>query len=215
MEEYLNNITSNPLFKNIDDILHCLSQLTTTITYFQENQSIIFSGQTITQVGIILEGDAIVYKEHINGEQLIISNLVSNDLFSEAFLGANHLLSPISIKATTKTTVLFIDYKSLHLDHHYQIPILKNLLEIISLKSLMLTQKLMIMQAKTLQAKILLYLELNSQGQKIINIPFNHEQFAQYLGVDRSSLSRTLSLMKKNKQIDYYKNMYEILKSDK
>lgn len=44
-----------------------------------------------------------------------------------------------------------------------------------------------------------------------ITIPFNRDELANYLSVDRSALSRELANMKKENIIDYHKNVFKLL----
>ena len=47
-----------------------------------------------------------------------------------------------------------------------------------------------------------------SSKERIITIPYNRLAMADYLGVDRSALSRELSKMKADGLIDYHKNTF-------
>ena len=48
-------------------------------------------------------------------------------------------------------------------------------------------------------------------ASKIFDIPYNRQQLADYLGVDRSALSSELSRMQKDGIISYYKNTFKLL----
>ena len=78
----------------------------------------------------------------------------------------------------------------------------------------MLTQKNGIYYKKTTREKFLSYLSAQSmkQNSQRIIIPFNRQQLADYLSVDRSALSNELSKMQKDGIISYHKNEFYLMK---
>lgn len=78
----------------------------------------------------------------------------------------------------------------------------------------MLTQKMEHIMKKTTKEKILSYLSAQSmkQNSQRILIPFNRQQLADYLSVDRSALSNELSKMQKEGMISYHKNEFYLIK---
>lgn len=46
---------------------------------------------------------------------------------------------------------------------------------------------------------------------KVFDIPFDRQQMADYLNLERTALSKELSRMKREKIIDFKKNHFEIL----
>ena len=54
-------------------------------------------------------------------------------------------------------------------------------------------------------------MEAERQGSRRFEIPYNRQQLADYLSLDRSALSRELGNMKRDGLLDYRKN-YFVLK---
>ena len=77
----------------------------------------------------------------------------------------------------------------------------------------MLTQKMEHIMKKTTREKYF-YLSAQSmkQNSQRILIPFNRQQLADYLSVDRSALSNELSKMQKEGMISYHKNEFYLIK---
>jgi CRP-like cAMP-binding protein len=90
---------------------------------------------------------------------------------------------------------------------------IKNALRILAEKNLFLDNKLYYISHKTIRDRIQSYLEDQESfhGASEFEIPFNREQLADFLCVDRSALSRELSNMKKEKLIDYKRNWFQVL----
>ena len=66
-----------------------------------------------------------------------------------------------------------------------------------------------IISLKSIRAKVLRYLAsfVPEQGKKI-TIPFNREEMADYLCVERSALSHELARMQRDGLIEYRKNRF-------
>ena len=79
-------------------------------------------------------------------------------------------------------------------------------------KNLMLTKKMDIITPKSLRERVMVYLSQESvkQGSRTITVPFNRQQMADYLSVDRSALSAELSRMQRDGVISYEKNRFTI-----
>ena len=52
---------------------------------------------------------------------------------------------------------------------------------------------------------------ISEQGSNKVVSPFDRQQLADYLNLDRSALSKELGKMKKDGLIEYHKNTFEIM----
>ena len=88
--------------------------------------------------------------------------------------------------------------------------LLRNLLQVMALKNLNLTRKISHITPRSIRERMLAYLsnEAVRQGTMDFRIPFNRQQLADYLSVDRSALSAELSKMKREGLLDYQKNHF-------
>ena len=76
----------------------------------------------------------------------------------------------------------------------------------------MLSQHIFPISNKTIRNKVLPYLsfmKLETQNSTF-KIPFDRQQMADYLNVERSALSKELSKMKSEGLIDYHKNTFTV-----
>ena len=66
------------------------------------------------------------------------------------------------------------------------------------------------MGKRNTRQKILSYLSTESmkQGKLSFDIPYDRQQLADYLGVDRSAMSNELSKMQRDGLLTYYKNEF-------
>ena len=86
-----------------------------------------------------------------------------------------------------------------------------NLLGIISNKNESLIRKVDITSHRSVRGKILLYLAYESREKgKSFNIPLNRQELADYICVDRTTLSSTLSTLQKEGLIKTEKAHFEL-----
>lgn len=85
--------------------------------------------------------------------------------------------------------------------------IIENLFHLLLLNNQSLYQKIDLVAQKNLKEQLLYYLEVQAQKNNAthFSIPFSRQELAEYLGVDRSALSRELAKMKAERLIDYKK----------
>ena len=80
-------------------------------------------------------------------------------------------------------------------------------------KNLVLNNRLELISKKTTRAKLTSYL-LHTMGAELksnVSIPYNRNQLAEYLGVNRSAMSKELCAMRAEGILDFRKNNFEIL----
>lgn len=89
---------------------------------------------------------------------------------------------------------------------------IQNLLFSIAARTLAMTRKIEHMSKKSLRGKILSYLssEAIRTGKREFQIPYNRQQLAEYLSVDRSALSAELGRMQKDGILEFQKNRFRL-----
>lgn len=220
MEKYFEIIKKCPLFldieeKELDELLKCLLAYT---KQFRNNDFIFSVGQPVSHIGIVLSGKVHVIQEDFWGNRTILAQIGSRGLFGEAFSSAGIEKMPVSVVATSDCEILFIDYKRIITTCSaacvFHTGLIKNMMKILAAKNIMLTQKMEFVTRKTTREKLIAF--LSAQAQKSASskfvIPFNRQQLADYLSVDRSAMSNELSKMKDQGIIIYHKNEFELLK---
>lgn len=86
-------------------------------------------------------------------------------------------------------------------------------MQILAGKNLMLARKIDHLSRRTTREKLLAYLSWQAQvhGSSTFDIPFNRQQLADYLSVDRSALSQELSRMKRAGLVDFTRSHFTLL----
>jgi CRP-like cAMP-binding protein len=206
-----------PLFKSLDDdnILHIIGCLDGYTKIYEKNQIIYNYFDHITSAGIVVKGEISVVMHNSYGNEYALRKFTQGTLFGEAYACIPSEPSAIQIIAQKQSTVLFLKFSNLFLPRAVSCPhaskITANLLQESAKSNIFQNKKIQLLTEKHIRDKLLIYLcDLNS-SDLTITLPFNREGFANYLGVERSALSRELCKMKKEGLIDFHKNHLTIL----
>lgn len=210
-------LEKNILFNKIpfDDLLKILTCISAKTAKYKKHDIILLSGDVVNIVGWVISGCVRVVREDIDGESGILAELPAPNLFCEVFACAELEQSPISIIASEDCEVLLMDYKRIvapcKIACKYHNHLIINLLRAVARKSLLLNQKVEILSKRTIRERILSFLDIHSNNSKKINIPYNREEMARYLCIDRSALSRELCKMRDEGLIRFNRNVFEVL----
>ena len=94
-----------------------------------------------------------------------------------------------------------------------QVRLLGNIIRILAQKNLFLSKKAEFLSQRTTRQKLLAYLSDMERrtGRSTFRIPFNRQEMADFLSVDRSAMSAELSKLQKEGVLEYYKNQFTLL----
>lgn len=198
----------------IREFLECMNA---TIGNYTRGELIISQGEKVRDIGIILCGEANAVKIMQGGSQSFGAVIKDGNIFADLLAANEKKASPVTIFCKTDTSVLFLPYNKLthrcekHCKKHDSVQ--ANLSAIYSDKFFELYDRIDCLTCGDLREKVMKYLYFHmSEKSKSFTVPHDREAMAQYLNVDRSALSRQLSLLKKQGYIDYYKNSFKICK---
>ena len=219
MKKYFHILKQVKLFdginsKELDSMLHCLGAKTKK---YNKNSIIWLTGDNINSIGIVLSGTVDIVKEDIFGNRSILTRISASHLFGEVFTCAEIQKSPVTVYAESDSEIMFIEFKKLVTSCTnactFHNKLIHNMLKIVAKKNLMLTEKLDYLGKKTTKEKMASYLinQLSLQQKSTITIPYNRNELADYLNVNRSALSRELCKMRDEGLIEFQRKSFTIL----
>jgi len=217
MKEVFNKIKENPLWAGIgynefESVAKCM-QASTRV--YEKGSIILLSGNRVESIGLIVSGSAKVIKEDANGNIAMLTELSVSDMFGEVFACAGIDHSPVTVQASEKCEIVFFNYKkvvtSCSSSCMFHSRLIENMLKIIALRNLLLSQKIEILSKRTTREKLLSFFDAHRNTANRFTVPYNREEMAQYLCVDRSAMSYELSRMRDEGLIRYSKNEFELL----
>lgn len=220
ISSYIELLTKISLFEGIEekDIGGMLGCLQANKKKFLKNETILRAGEVVSHLGIILSGRGQIIREDIMGNRNILSNLEVGDMFAEAFACAGSQRLPFQVVAITDCTVMFLDYRRIvttcSSSCYFHTSLIHNMMKILAVKNVLLTQKMEHMTKRSTREKLLSYLseQAAKSNSKIFSVPFNRQELADYLCVDRSAMSNELSKLKDEGLIDYDRSDFRLLK---
>ncbi|KGF12238.1 cyclic nucleotide-binding protein [Peptostreptococcus sp. MV1] len=222
-KKYLEKLNKINLFSHLgeDALEKILNSFNSKLIQLDKNQIIFNEGEYYQNMCILLEGEVILSKTDEYGNRNIIDSVGENQIFAEVFSFTSRKISPVTATTNKKSTLLLINTEQLlSIENIGDLDLIKDKQEIISKllhtfadKNLILLSKIDIVSRRNIREKILHFLELNKvkKGKNIFIIPYSRKDMADFLGVDRSALSRELSRLKDDGLIDYEKNTFKLL----
>ena len=212
----MKTLNNNILFlgMNSEEIDSILSSTSHLVRNYTQGEVIVHQGDILENIGIILSGSAVGKKYTPDGEEIIVSNMSINSIFGDVLSGAIGFASPVTVQSKTACQVLFVNYQQLLFS---QSPashkVLQNMIQNISRKYFAQNKRMDILMLKSVRSKVISYLEWQSavNNSNTFEINLDRRLLADFLGVERSALSRELSRMKKDGLIDYHKSSFTLL----
>lgn len=186
---------------------------------FGTGETVIWAGERVTEVGVILFGTAHSVKTDAQGKSTIVTRLQAGDCTGALLSASKDRKSPVTVRAACGLRLLSIPAAKLlqpcssACKRHQRL--LRNYVDYIAGLALVLHDRNNCLIKASVREKVMTYLTQVSTGDKntAFQIPFDRAQMAEYLNVERSALSRELSRMKRDGWIDYYKNTFQIQKN--
>ena len=197
----------------IEAMLTCLSAEERT---YRKDAYIYRAGDVTGRLGVVMEGAVNIIKDDVWGNRKIIENIGGGQIFGETYACLKGEPLMVDVQASERSRILFMDVNrilttcSSSCDFHNRL--IRSLMYVLAGKNLMLTKKMDIITPKSLRERVMVYLSQESvkQGGRTVTVPFNRQQMADYLSVDRSALSAELSRMQRDGVISYEKNRFTI-----
>ncbi|MGN0531517.1 MAG: Crp/Fnr family transcriptional regulator [Eubacterium sp.] len=219
MKKYIPILKNTKLFAGMDDveIQSVLSCLNAKIHYYKKSEYVLHQGDNINCVYLILDGALHIQSDDYWGNRTILEHIPVGEVFAEAYATAN--CQPINndVVAIEDCVILSLDTNRIPTTcpsvckHHTKI--IQNMIYTVSAKNIQLVQKIRHISKRTTREKLMSYLSLEAklQNSSDFDIPYNRQQLADYLAIDRSAMSNQLCKMRDDGLIRFYKNHFELL----
>ena len=201
------------LFKGLNpqEISDCLRKVDFKIKDYKKNEIVFFRGDILKQVIIIINGTTHGEMQKFNGDTIVINQMKSGEVLASAFLFGNDNIFPVDLVTLENSKFLLFDKEKylnlIQLDKR----LLLNFINEISNKSQLLSKRIWFnFTHKTIEEKILSYINENAKNNKIKFLP-SISALAKKFEVTRPALSREISnLCKKKILTKIENNIYSI-----
>ncbi len=194
-----------PLFRGTspqetEEMLACLGAERRS---FAKGERIYRAGDTVTALGVVLQGSVLIESSDLWGNTSVLDSVGPGQIFAETYACCPGEPLMVDVTAAEAAEVLFLRMERIlqvcpnSCPHHSRL--IRNLLTLSSQKNLTLSRKIFYTSPKTIRGRLLSYLSSQAlrSGSRSFTIPFNRQQLADYLNVDRSALSNELGKMQR------------------
>lgn len=213
-------LAQTPLFRGStpEEVASMLACLGAVQRAYQKGAVIYCAGDTVQSMGLILSGSVHIESGDVWGNRSILDQAGPGQVFAETYACLPDEPLMVSVTAAADTQVLFLQTSRVlqtctsACAHHARL--IRNLLAISAQKNLILSRRIFHTSPKTIRGRLLSYLSAQAlrENSRSFAIPFDRQQLADYLGVDRSALSAELGRMRAEGLIRFRKNEFELLR---
>ena len=182
----------------LEPMLHCLQAVQRS---YRRGEYILHTGEDVRSVALLLRGMAHIQKEDFWGNRSLLASLAAGDIFAEAYAMPGSGAMRSDVVAVESCTVLLMDVERVLSrctnSCAFHARLTENLFALLAEKNRILARKVDYLAQRTTRQRLLAYLSEQAQraGSAEFTIPFNRQQLADFLSVERSAMSAELSRM--------------------
>lgn len=219
MKNYIEILSKTKLFSGVskEDIESMLGCLNAKLYDYKKGDYVFRQGEHLSNITILVKGSLHIQKDDYWGNRAIVNRVAIGEMFGEAYIApeSGHLLN--DVVAVEDSSVIFFDVKRIIMvcssACRFHTMVVQNLFFSISEKNRKLVQKLGYISNRSTREKLMAYLSEESKklNSSSFTIPFNRQQLADFLSVDRSAMSNELCKMRNEGLIRFEKNYFELL----
>ena len=186
---------------------------------YEKGETLLTAGTITERMGLVLEGSVTIESNDAWGNRTIISHVGNGQVFAETYALLENEPMLVDVTASEDCRVLFLRsgrIQSLNSSlEPWALKYITNLLTISMHKNLILSGRSFHTAPKTIRGRVMAYLNSVSLQRQSweFDIPFDRQQLADYLNVERSALSKELGKMQKDGLVFCRKNHFIILQT--
>ena len=218
MRKYIEILKKSELFTGVEetDIEAMLSCLGATLRKYKKGEYVFREGERVDHITVLVEGCLHIQKDDYWGNCSIINRIEEGKMFGEAYVSSKGLPLLNDVVAVKDSAVIFFDVNRIlstcSSACRFHALTVKNLFYAISEKNRNLVSKLGYMSSRTTKEKLLAYFsdQAKKHSSATFEIPFNRQQLADFLSVDRSAMSNELCKMRDSGILEFKKNRFTL-----
>ena len=219
MKKYIPILKRTQMFAGVgdDDITAMLSCLGARLNTYKKGEYILRQGEHLSDITVLVEGNLHIQKDDYWGNRSILGQIAVGEMFGEAYIAPDSGALLNDVIAIEDSAVIFFDVKRVLTTCssacHFHAMVVQNMFFAISEKNRKLVQKLGHMSKRSTREKLISYLseQAKRQNSASFTIPFNRQQLADFLSVDRSAMSNELCKMRDEGLLEFDKNSFKLL----
>lgn len=218
MKKYVAILKETKLFSGVseDEITAMLDCLQARLKTYKKGEYVLKQGEQLSRIAVPVEGNLHILRDDYWGRRSIINTVATGEMFGEAYALSDGDAILNDVVAVEDSAVIFFDVKRIltvcSSACKFHSMVVTNLFYTISEKNRKLMQKIGHISKRTTREKLMSYLseEAKKHNSTEFSIPFNRQQLADYLSVDRSAMSNELCKMRDEGLLTFKKNRFTL-----
>ena len=217
MKKIYESVKNTSLFGDLyfEDFERMMSCLNAKHVKYKKNDILMIAERWPKHIGVLTSGSLIITKDDEKGNSPIITHIQAPSIFAEIWVWAGMDFCPISAQASEDAEVIFLDSTKIVFICssvcNFHRKLMENMLRSIASKAAMLDKKVEILSKRTIRERVICFFNVQRGDARRFTIPYNREEMARHLSVDRSALSSELSKMQDEGLIRFNRNEFELL----
>jgi cAMP-binding proteins - catabolite gene activator and regulatory subunit of cAMP-dependent protein kinases len=218
-KEFLNVLERAPLFAGIrrEELESMLACLSAERRNYARGEFLLHAGDPTDSLGVVLRGRVLVFKEDFWGNRNLLAELEPGQSFAESYACVPGEALGVSVQAAEAAECAFLKVQRILTTCPsacaFHARLIRNLLSVLAAKNLQMNAKLTHLTQRSTREKLLSYLSAESlrSGSAEFEIPFDRQQLADYLSVDRSAMSAELGRMRDEGLVRFRRNRFTLV----
>ena len=179
MDQKIRVLKNSALFRGLDEteIDGLLQSLGGRVRSYDKGNFVIYAGDEVHSLGIVLYGSVHIMQEDYWGNRNILASVPAGGMFAEAFASLPGACSAVDVMAVEKSDILFIDLRHVLGGRttltESQKTLAANLLAVLAGKNLVLTEKIRYMSHCSTRQKLMAYLSHEARKREKIHFLLN------------------------------------------
>ena len=219
MKKYISLLKKAQLFSGVSEteIASMLSCLNARLKEYNKGEYIIRNGDFVNDVMLLVRGGLHIQNDDYLGNRAIINKISVGEMFGESYISNNSVAITQDVVAVEDSSVIFFYFNKIMTSCpsacSFHLLVIKNLFNAISEKNRKLVGKINHISKRTTREKLISYLSEQSKinNSMYFSIPFNRQQLADFLSVDRSAMSNELCKMRNEGLLEFEKNQFKLI----
>ena len=216
---YMDTLQKCALFADTtaDEVQKMLGCLGARTVHAARRETLISEGDPAQEFGIVLSGSVQIVRVDYDGNRSLVDEIAPAGMFCETFACADVESVPVDVVVKEEGDVMFIDCRHItnicgHACSHHQ-QMIYNLMRAVAERNLQYDRKLEILSKRSTRDKLMtyLYMQAKVQGRNSFEIPYDRQELADYLEVERSGLSAEIGKLRKEGILKADKNRFVLL----
>jgi len=185
-----------PICKNIpvNERENFINELNFKTKFFKKGEQIANQGDVVKSLYILLKGSVKAEMISESGTVLNIETIFAPNPLAPAFLFAENNLFPVDVVALEPCEIMVVSKDSIVKQLASNEVFLQGFMTVNSSRAHFLSERLKLLSTKTIKGKLAQYILARTKNMDFV-LDMNQTKLAEYFGVTRPSLSRSISEM--------------------